>query len=296
VGSNNSGEVGDGTTTVRLTPVQVTNLTGVVQMSAGGAHSLAVRSDGTVWAWGANSFGQLGDTTLQRRSTAVQVQGLTDITAVFAHDNLSLALRRDGTVWWWGSTWYAWSRGDRLPHAPEPVQGLANIVKLGAKDEDVFAVRADGTLWKWTVGVPGEVNPAQQVAGFTGAVDVAFNNYSYLPNTPDHPTFSTLQVLRTDGTVWTTGDNLMGERGFPSSVLAPPGPTKVPGLTGVVSISASGSHVHAVRADGTAVGWGDNVSGHIGDGVPPTHFTPVRVPLPRRMTVRASENDRSGEP
>jgi alpha-tubulin suppressor-like RCC1 family protein len=284
-GANSSGQLGDGTTTTRLTPAPVPNLTGVVDVAAGGNHSLALRSDGTVWAWGINYYGQVGDLTLQNRSTAVQVQGLTDVTAVFAHEGLSLALRSDGSVWWWGSTRPAWRRGDRRPHAPEPVQGLTNIVKLGATNEDVFAVRADGTLWKWTVGVPGEVNPAQQVAGFTDAVDVAGNNFDYFfQNALPGLTFPTLQVLRADGTVWTMGDNFMGERGFPSWALTPPGPTKVPGLTGVVSITASGSHVHAVRADGTAVGWGDNANGLIGDGMPPLHFTPVRVPLPRRLS------------
>ncbi|HVG57661.1 MAG TPA: RCC1 repeat-containing protein [Hyalangium sp.] len=280
-GSNGSGQLGAGTTT-RLTPVQVENLTGVVEIAAGNAHSLALRSDGTVWSWGANYYGQFGDLTLQSRSTAAQVQGLTDVTAVFAHEGLSLALRSDGTVWWWGSTRPAWRRGDRQPHAPEPVQGLTHIVKLATTDEDVLAVREDGTLWKWTVGVPGEVNAAQQVAGFTDAVDVAGNNFLlFAPNTLPGVSFSTVQVLRANGTVWTMGDNMMGERGLPSSVLTPPGPTQVPRLTGVISIAASSSHVHALRADGTLVGWGDNVSSTIGDGVPTYHFTPVRVPLPR---------------
>jgi alpha-tubulin suppressor-like RCC1 family protein len=284
-GANGSGQVGDGTTATRLAPVPLTSLTNVVEMTAGCNHSVALRADGTVWTWGANYYGQLGDMTLQSRSTPVQVQGLADAVNVFTSGDLSLALRRDGSVWWWGSARAAWRRGDRRPHAPEPVQGLTNIVKLGATDENVFAVRSDGTVWKWTVGLPGEVNPAQQVPGFTHAVDVAGNNFPYFfPNTLAGLSFSTLQVLRADGTVWTMGDNMMGERGFPSWALTPPGPTKVPGLTGVVSITASGPHVHAVRADGIAVGWGDNANGLIGDGVPPIHFTPVRVPLPRRLS------------
>ena len=63
-GDNRVGELGDGTTTDRLAPVQVTGLTGVTQVAAGCTHSLALRSDGTVWAWGANGAGQLGRGTV----------------------------------------------------------------------------------------------------------------------------------------------------------------------------------------------------------------------------------------
>jgi alpha-tubulin suppressor-like RCC1 family protein len=173
--------------------------------------------------------------TLQNRSTPVQVQRLTDVVNVFASGGLSLALRRDGSVWWWGSIRSAWRRGDKQPHAPEPVQGLTNVVKLAATWEKVFAVRADGTVWKWVPGVPGEVNPAQQVEGFTDAVDVAGTNSVTFAPFGSPQTHSTLYVVRADGTVWTTGDNLMGERGFASSAITPPGPRRVPGLTGVVA-------------------------------------------------------------
>lgn len=281
-GTNYYGQLGDGTTTTRLTPGPVANLTGVVELAAGSNHSLALRSDGSVWSWGANSYGQLGDTTLQRRSTPVRVQGLPDAVAVAASGGLSLALRQDGSVWWWGSSRSAWPRGDRQPHAPEPVQGLTNVVKLSATDEEAIATRADGTVWKWTVGVPGTVNPAQQVAGFTDVVAAA-GNFSFTFKVNDNTqTYSTLYALRANGTVWTAGSNLMGERGFASASIAPPGPTRVPGLTGVVSIVATDFHAHALRADGTLVGWGANRLGVIGDGVSTVHPTPVRLPLHRR--------------
>jgi alpha-tubulin suppressor-like RCC1 family protein len=269
-GQNHRGQLGDGTTPSRRTPSPVTGLTGVVAMATGYNHSLALRTDGTVWAWGANQYGQLGDMTLQDRRAPVQVQGLTDVVAVFAGRDLSLALRSDGSVWWWGSSALAWRRGDRKPHAPEPVQGLTNVVKL-ASEATVHAVRADGTVWRWTVGLPGEVNPAQQVAGFTDAVDVALSD-------------NTVQVLRADGTVWNTGGNLFGERGFSSWLATPPGPSQVPGLTGVAALSAGSRHIHALRADGTLATWGLNVNGCIGDGVSTEHLTPVRVELPCRLT------------
>src|SRR5438045_875220 len=62
-GINSSGQVGDGSRTDRLTPVRVQGLGGLIALSGGGQHSLAVKSDGTAWAWGLNQYGQLGDGT-----------------------------------------------------------------------------------------------------------------------------------------------------------------------------------------------------------------------------------------
>src|SRR6202035_5549105 len=93
------GQLGDGTTTDRLTPVPVSGLTGVTQIAAGGFHSLAVRSNGTAVAWGSNSYGELGDgTTTTGRSIPVAVSGLTNVARVSVGYHHSVALRSDGTV------------------------------------------------------------------------------------------------------------------------------------------------------------------------------------------------------
>ena len=107
-GANSNGQLGDGTTTQRSTPVQVGNLTGITAIAAGSAHTLALKNDGTVWTWGANSNGW-GDGTTTQRSTPVQVSTLISIIAVAAGQSHSVVLRNiptlinDGTVWAWGS-------------------------------------------------------------------------------------------------------------------------------------------------------------------------------------------------
>jgi alpha-tubulin suppressor-like RCC1 family protein len=116
-GDNDYGELGDGTQTLREAPVQVKGengvgyLTGVIAVEAGETHVMALKGDGTVWAWGNNSGGQLGNGTageFENKSTPVQVKGeggagfLTGVKDIAVGGLHSLALKNDGTVWAWG--------------------------------------------------------------------------------------------------------------------------------------------------------------------------------------------------
>lgn len=134
-GRNNNGQLGDGSTTDRATPVKVLNISDVVAIAAGGSaidyanfggHSLALRRDGTVWAWGLNNHGQLGDGTATNQTTPVQVVGLTDVVAIAAGRFHSLARKKDGTIWAWGYNAYGQlgdgTTTDRL--TPTQVSGI----------------------------------------------------------------------------------------------------------------------------------------------------------------------------
>jgi hypothetical protein len=141
-GNGTLGQLGDGTTSSRSTPVQVSGLTDVVAIAAGGGHSLARTADGSAWAWGLNDAGpagasgggQLGVGDMSNRLTPVLVHGLTDVVAIAAGGVHSLARTADDTVWAWGANGFGQvgdgSTTSRL--TPVPIDGLTDGIAIAA--------------------------------------------------------------------------------------------------------------------------------------------------------------------
>ena len=161
-GYNVLGQLGDGTTTERDAPVQVctassTPLSGVIAVSAGGLSSLALKADGTVWAWGWNYFGQLGIGNTTDQHYAVQVTGLSHVVAIAAGYDHCLALTSDGNVWAWGWNYYGQlGDGSTTTHSsPEQISGVSGVIALAAQENCSLALMADGTVWSWGEGDTG---------------------------------------------------------------------------------------------------------------------------------------------
>jgi alpha-tubulin suppressor-like RCC1 family protein len=291
-GANDHGQLGDSTETTRSAPVQVvTGQSGFRQVAAGFDHSLALKSDGTVWAWGGDNFGQLGigfNTT--SRPTPVEVPGLTNIIQVAAGLWFSLALRSDGTVWAWGTS-DALGNGSTV-NSFSPVQvGIAQVTAIAAGEDAAYAIRGSGagsTLWAWGFDGSGDLGDGMQVSHLTpeqvtgitapGIAQVAAGNQFAV-------------ALTTDGQVWGWGTDQFGElANTPThNLVARPIQIAASG-SGITRLSAGQIHVLALTSGGGVLAWGDNSAGELGDGNNTPVVGPVRASLSGASQVAAGTN------
>lgn len=242
-------------------------------ISTGNAHTLAARSDGTVWAWGYNNKGQLGNGTTSDSSSPMQVSGLTKIVAVAAGDYFSLGLKSDGTVWAWGDNG-AGQLGDGSTTGrliPVQVSGLTDVIAISAGSSHSLALKADGTVWAWGFNFYGQLGIGNatnqwvpvQVTGLPSITIATAGLYgSY--------------AVDASGNVWSWGDNMYGQLGDNSSTNRST-PVQI-GISNIASISASGSHVLAAKQDGTLWAWGSRTSGQLGIGLGFSQREPIQVP------------------
>ncbi len=272
-GQNVDGQLGDGTTINRSSPVKAAGLSSIIGVAAGWHHSLAVRSDGTVWAWGYNGNGELGTGSTSSSPTPLQIPGLKGFIAVAAGQWHSLGLKNDGTVWAWGFNGNGrlgdGSTTGRL--VPVQVIGLTGIVAIAAGESHSLALKNDGTVWSWGYNGSGQLGNGTTVDQ-TSAVQVALlDGVTGIAGGANH----SLATLKTGGTVWAWGYNGNGELGD-GSFVSRPYIVRASGLTNVSDVAGGDYYSLAVKTDGTVWAFGSNNDGELGNGS--TVSTSVPVP------------------
>ena len=280
-GVNDVGQLGLGNVTSRSSPVQVGALTDWSSISGGKTtSSTAIKTDGTLWAWGLNTSGQLGLGNQVSRSSPVQVGALTDWSKISAGSACTIAIKTDGTLWSIGgsNSLGQLGQGDQIARS-SPVQiGALTTWSTIYSASHSLAVKTDGTLWAWGANSRGQCgqgdttntkfSPVQIGAGTSWSSATAGNGFSL--------------AVKTDGTLWAWGVNASGQLGQ-GDVVNRSSPVQVGALTSWSSkMTASGTgivfgHVLAIKTDGTLWAWGHNGSGTLGQGDVVNRSSPVQV-------------------
>ncbi len=230
-------------------------------VAAGGFHSCALNSGGTVFCWGDNGDGQLGDGTTTLRPTAAPVGGLVGVSKIATGNNHSCAVKQAGTVVCWGSNSFGQlGDGTTTPRStPTPVNGLSDVVSISAAFYHTCAVKKNGTVACWGHNTDGQLGDGTTIAKRTPTVVSGLSGVAEVSIGALHSC-----ALKRDGAVACWGGNNDGQVGDGTTTKRlVPGPTATSGVT---SLGTGVAHTCVVRTSGTALCWGSNYNGQLGIG------------------------------
>jgi alpha-tubulin suppressor-like RCC1 family protein len=276
-GLNNYGQVGDGTTTTRSSPVALT-LSGADAVVAGEGHVCALMTDGTARCWGRNDLGQTGDGTMSspKLSPVVVASGgaaLGGILGLTAGANHTCARIVDGTIACWGVNGNGQLGDGTKIHRPSPVLagGITNAIAIASGGYHMCAIVAGGTASCWGFGGSGQLGDGNSVDRTSPVPVSGLVNANVLAAGVNHSC-----ALLTDGTARCWGNGTSGELGN-GSTSSSAVPVVVSGLMAGTSLRASGHSTCATTPSGPLQCWGSNGQGQLGIGTTVTSWLPVRV-------------------
>ncbi len=202
---------------------RISPATNWVRVSAGQDHNLALKSDGTIWAWGANHAGQLGFSPARMRMQSSPIPSApgNDWADVVAASVCSYALKKNGSLWAWGVNNFCQLGIGTVVATPIAVQvgSATNWAKIRAGGVSAAGIQSDGSLWIWggsprfgnsAVGQTNNLAMPTRMTSDTNWVDVSVDYNIWL-------------VVKADGTLWAFGQNAHGYTGAPRSYSAIPG-------------------------------------------------------------------------
>jgi alpha-tubulin suppressor-like RCC1 family protein len=311
-GFNTSGQLGDGSTVFKSSPVQVTSLwsdedqtnynntlaspialLSWSKISCGVSHTLAIRSDGLLFAWGDNSSGQLGDNTPFNKSSPVLI-GTSSWIAVSA-GSTSMALRLDNTLWIWGlNTSGELGQGDTVSRS-SPVQlGTSSWSQIGAGYARNFAITNTGLLYAWGNNFNGQLGDNTSVTK-SSPVLIGTDSWTSIFTAKGVPNAG-VYGIKNNGALFAWGADNVGQIGDGTLAIPKSSPVQITSLSSSdevqtyaaaigytivnqswTKISVGLSHTIAIRSDGLLFAWGDNSFGQLGDNTRVSKSSPIPI-------------------
>lgn len=285
-GRNDSGQIGDNTTAHKSSPVQtITGGSNWRTVACGGTgfngFTAAIKTDGTLWVWGANDSGQIADNTTINKSSPIQtITGGIDWRNISCGSAHIVSVKTDGTIWNWGLGTSGQLGDNTIASKSSPVQTItAGTTWLSASAGRNYTggIKTDGTLWLWGANGNGQLgnnstssmsSPVQTIAAGTNWAQVACSRAN---------NFIHSGAVKNDGTLWMWGGNLVGALGDNTSTSRSSPVQTVSLGTNWKSIAVNRYRCGAIKTDGTLWCWGFNTVGAVGDGTTTNRASPVQT-------------------
>jgi alpha-tubulin suppressor-like RCC1 family protein len=273
-GANSQGQVGDGTAAEqRLSPVMIQPEERWQAVAVGEAHTVALRADGTLWAWGLNSSGELGDGTRTTRYRPTAISPNEKWRMIAAGGRHTLALKGDGTLWAWGNNAFG-QLGDGTREnrsSPVLIPSTERWRDVMAGPQHSAALTADGILWAWGDNRSGQLGDGSTTSRLTPTVHPSEARWRTAAVGGEH-----MLGLKENETLWAWGKNEWGQIGDGSgSNRSVPVPVLPDPRWQVVAAGRDFSF--ALRDDGTLWSWGLNSEGQLGHVIARDRLTPWLV-------------------
>ncbi|MEI2358436.1 InlB B-repeat-containing protein, partial [Mesobacillus zeae] len=243
---------------------QIETLKDVVAVSVSKEYALALKEDGTVWAWGRNNYGQLGNGTLTSSSTPVQVLVANNINKIVAGENTSFAIDENGFLWGWGrNSNYLIGSGSGSTSTPTLVYNLTNVTSIEANSNFALIKKSDGTIWGWGKNSNGLLNEADGGGTVGPTLLNDLEGIAIFKTAPE-----AIVAVTASGKVKIKGklfEKVDSEY-------------KVENLDYISNVSISEDHVLVLNEEGIVKAWGKNDVGQLGNGNLINSNVPLMLP------------------
>ena len=294
-GRTYEGQLGDGTSgsgTNKTIPTRIGTDTDWKSVYAGWSNTFAIKTDGTLWAWGRNYFGELGDGTTTDRNTPTRIGTDTNWASVSAGSTHTVAIKTDGSLWAWGRNRYG-QLGDGTitiydyydyensvyvyidnndKSIPTRIGTDANWASVSAGDENTIAIKTDGSLWAWGINYTGQLGDGTSGSETGKTTPTRIGTDTNWVSVSMESRFHTV-AIKTDGSLWAWGYNNYGQLGDGTGGGGhydysgnKSSPTRIGSDTNWASVSVREGGTLAIKIGGSLWAWGSNTHGRIGDG------------------------------
>ena len=280
-GGNARGQLGVGDSSNRSSPTTVSGSQNWCMVSMGICHGAGVKNDGTLWTWGYNIRGQLGDNSTTSRTSPGSIAGTlcggTNWCFVSA-TNLAgtIGIKTDGTLWTWGYNGQGQLGDGTTTSRTSPVTtsgGGTNWLSASGGSQFSAAIKRDGTLWTWGANSAGQLGDGTTTSRSSpGTLAGGGTNWCAISAGCAH-----VAAIKTDGTLWTWGNNAAGKLGTGNTTSRSSPGTVAGGGTTWCAVSAGYGHTAAIKTDGTLWTWGCNMCGALGDGTTTDRSSPGTI-------------------